>query len=113
LSNGIRTHSLIAGRSAAEPIGSRHGYPANCFLWQDCIAELAPYFPIRAPDLPGHGKTDKPLDCDYDLGFFVRFLSDYFDSMGLAKATLITHDLGGMAGLGFVARHPEKSPNSS
>lgn len=85
-----------------------HGYPATCHLWRHCIPPLAERFRVYAPDLPGHGRSDKPLDVDYDLDFFVHFLCGFYDALEIGRSSLIVHDLGGMVGLGFAARYPER-----
>ncbi|MCP4691225.1 MAG: alpha/beta hydrolase, partial [Desulfobacterales bacterium] len=85
-----------------------HGYPSSCYLWRHCMTSLAERFRVYAPDLPGHGRSDKPLDVDYNLDFFTDFLLDFYDALQLENPGLVVHDLGGTAGLGFTARHPER-----
>ncbi len=108
LKNGLTIHSLIAGNPDNPPLVLLHGYPVSCYLWRHCIPALSEHFHVYAPDLPGHGDSDKPLDIDYNLDFFVDFLVNYYAAMGLASAALAAHDLGGNAALGFVSRHPER-----
>ena len=108
LRDGLRIHTLVAGGEKSPPLVLLHGYPATCQLWRHCIPPLAGRFRVYAPDLPGYGRSDKPLDADYDLDFFVRFLLEFYDALGLERAGLVAHDIGGMVGLGFVARHPER-----
>jgi len=108
LPDGLRIHTLAAGAEASPPLVLLHGWPASGQLWRHCIPPLARHFRVYAPDLPGYGRSDKPLDVDYDLDFFVRFLLGFYDALGLEQAGLVAHDVGGMAGLGFVARYPER-----
>lgn len=37
-----------------------------------------------------------------------EFLKNLFDALGIARGVLVAHDVGGMAALGFAARHPER-----
>lgn len=108
LDNGLRIHYLAAGAEENPPLILLHGYPVTAQLWRHIIPPLAERFRIYAPDLPGHGGSDKPLDVDYDLDYLVRFVAGFYDALGLERAGLICHDLGGMAGLGFAARHPQR-----
>ncbi|NNG02039.1 MAG: alpha/beta hydrolase [Desulfobacteraceae bacterium] len=107
LVNGMKIHSLVAGSPQSPPLVLLHGYPTNAYLWRRCIPGLAEHFRVYAPDLPGHGDSDKPLDAEYDLDYFLRFLVAYFSVLNLPKAHLAVHDLGGAVGLGFASRNPE------
>lgn len=108
LQDGLRIHTLVAGAEESPRLVLLHGWPASGQLWRHCIPSLAGRFRVYAPDLPGHGRSDKPLDVDYGLDFFVRFLLGFYDALGLERAGLVAHDVGGMVGLGFVARYPER-----
>ncbi len=106
--HGMRIHTLVAGDPAAPPLVLLHGYPTSSALWRGCLPALARHRRVYAPDLPGHGASDKPGDVDYDLPFFVRFLEGFADVLGLRRFALAAHDLGGMAALGFAARRGER-----
>ncbi len=106
--NGLRIRTVVAGDPAAPPLVLLHGYPTSADLWRGCIPALARRRRVLAPELPGHGESDKPLDVDYDLGFFVPFLNAFADAAGLPRFALVAHDLGGMVALGFAARHPAR-----
>ncbi len=108
LKSGLRTHYLVSGAEESPALVLLHGYPSSCYLWRRCMEPLGERFRVYAPDLPGHGRSDKPLDVDYDLDFFTEFLLDFYDSLALENPGLVVHDLGGMAGLGFTARHQER-----
>jgi pimeloyl-ACP methyl ester carboxylesterase len=108
LRNGLKIHSLVADNNSFPPLILLHGYPTNAYLWRECIPSLSKKFQVYAPDLPGHGKSDKPLDAKYDLDFFINFLKEYYNTLCIEKAHLVVHDLGGMIGLGFASRYPEK-----
>lgn len=103
--HGLRIRTVRAGDPSAPPLVLLHGYPTSSDLWRNCIPDLARRRHVLAPDLPGHGDSDKPPDVDYDLPFFVRFLEGFADAAGLPRFALAAHDLGGMIALGFAARH--------
>lgn len=106
LTNGLGIHMLEAGLQGNPPMVLLHGYPANCRIWRNCIPLLARDYHVLAPDLPGHGKSDKPLNVPYDLAFLTTFLLDYLKTLKLEKIHLVCHDLGALAGLGLVCDHP-------
>lgn len=108
LKNKLKIHTLIKGDTANPPLILIHGWPSSSYLWRHLIPDLSKHFHVIAPDLPGHGKSEKPANTRYDLDFFRNFILDFYDAMHLKTATLVAHDLGGMAGLSFAVRHPER-----
>jgi haloalkane dehalogenase len=63
------------------------------------------------PDHIGCGLSDKPSASEYDYSLNSRIddLEWLLDERGLTKdLTLVLHDWGGMIGMGFAARHPER-----
>ena len=107
LQGGYTAHVQVAGDRHAPPLLLLHGYPSSHFLWRGCLPELTRHFCVYAPDLIGHGRSDKPLDVAYDLDLLVGFIRDLQQALGLEKIFLAAHDLGGMGALGFAARYPE------
>lgn len=59
-------------------------------------------------DLPGFGRSDKPADAQYHLGFFVTHLHALLDSLGIDRCTLLGNSLGGAIALGTALAHPER-----
>ena len=108
LKNNLTIHTLIAGNPTDPPLVLVHGWPSSCLLWRKMIPALSKKFYILAPDLPGHGQSDKPADIAYDLDFLRGFIRQFYDAMNLEKASLVVHDLGGMAGLSFAVRHKDR-----
>lgn len=99
---------LTAGNPKNPPLVMLHGWPSSSALWDKIIPGLSKDFYVIAPDLPGHGQSDKPEEQVYDLNFLRTFILDFYDALGLDRASLVAHDLGGMAGLSFAVRHPER-----
>ena len=58
------------------------------------------------PDLPGFGYSDKPLDVEYHLDFFVECVHQLLAALGVARATLVGNSLGGAVALGHALAHP-------
>lgn len=54
---------------------------------------------VLALDLPGFGRSDKPLDASYSFRFFDRVLDGALDALGVDDVGLAVHDLGGPVGL--------------
>ena len=108
LKNNLKIHTLIKGDKSNPPLVLIHGWPSCSLLWRHMIPELSKNFYVLAPDLPGHGKSDKPQNVKYDLNFLRGFILGFYDAVNLKTASLAAHDLGGMGGLSFAVRHPER-----
>ncbi len=105
--DGLRLAHLDEGDG--EPVVFVHGEPTWSFLWRKVIGPVreADYRCI-APDLPGFGRSDKPLELDwysYDrhTAAFVALLED----LALREATVVVHDWGGPVGLRAAVEHPD------
>ena len=108
LKSNLKIHTLIRGDKTHPPLILLHGWPSSSLLWRRLIPELSKRFYVLAPDLPGHGKSDKPETIPYDLNLLRGFILDFLDALDLKKAHLCVHDLGGMAGLSFAVRYPQR-----
>ena len=73
-----------------------HGLGASPSVWRDNIEALAQNNTVYAVDLPGHGKSDKPPDIDYDAVAGAHFLYKFMDELSIPRATLIGNSAGGL-----------------
>jgi haloalkane dehalogenase len=83
------------------PVVMLHGQPTWSYLFRDAFEPLldAGYRCI-APDLPGFGASDKPLDVGwYTYERHVRAVASLFEELDLRDVTLLMHDWGGPIGL--------------
>ncbi|HEX4047430.1 MAG TPA: alpha/beta fold hydrolase [Elusimicrobiota bacterium] len=91
---GLKTHLVRAG--AGEPVILLHGLGASSYSWRFAVAELARRYEVFAPDLPGFGRTDKPLDFDYSIAGLHRWVLALMDKLGLEKARFAGNSMGGV-----------------
>ena len=63
---------------------------------------------VYAIDLPGHGGSSKDVG-DGDLDFFVGVLAGFLDEMGIEKAHLAGHSMGGAIAAAFALAHPDRT----
>jgi haloalkane dehalogenase len=106
---GVRMHYLDEGQG--EPLVMLHGNPTWSFFYRHLVAGLSPSYRTIVPDHVGCGLSDKPGDDRYDyvLDRRVADLERLLDSIGVTSdLTLVLHDWGGMIGLAFATRHPER-----
>ncbi len=62
-----------------------------------------------APDLPGFGRSDKPVDQDwYTYDRHVEAMAPLLEELDLREATVVVHDWGGPVGLRLAVEHPDR-----
>lgn len=83
-----------------------HGMAGSSQTWRSVIKPLSRRFRVIAPDLPGHGESTKQRS-DYSLGAFAVLLRDLLDELGVTRATIIGHSLGGGVAMQFLYQHPD------
>jgi pimeloyl-ACP methyl ester carboxylesterase len=83
-----------------------HGMAGSSDTWEAVIPHLARRHRVIAPDLLGHGQSDKPRT-DYSLGAFAAGLRDLLDELRISRATIVGHSLGGGVAMQFIYQHPE------
>jgi pimeloyl-ACP methyl ester carboxylesterase len=83
-----------------------HGMAGSSDTWRAVVPQLAKKYRVVAPDLLGHGQSDKPRG-DYSLGAFAVWLRDLLDELGVTRATIVGQSLGGGVAMQFVYQHPD------
>jgi pimeloyl-ACP methyl ester carboxylesterase len=83
-----------------------HGITSDSAVWERVMPGLARAHTVIAPDLPGHGSSDKPKG-DYSLGAHACCLRDLLLVLGHERATLVGHSLGGGIAMQFAYQFPE------
>jgi haloalkane dehalogenase len=107
--DGISYHYLDEGKGDA--VVMVHGNPSWSFYYRNLVLALRDRYRCIVPDHVGCGLSDKPGDkrYDYTLSRRVDDLEKLIDHLGLTgKITLVLHDWGGMIGMAYAARHPER-----
>ena len=87
-----------------------HGHPTWSYLWRHLIPiALKQDYRVLAIDLPGFGKSDKPLREDFfTFKNYRDILLNFIDQMNLKNLTLVLHEWGGTLGLTLPMEDPEK-----
>lgn len=107
--DGLRYHYLDEG--SGEPLVMLHGNPTWSFYYRNLVLALSGHYRCIVPDHIGCGLSDKPGDdrYDYTLKSRVDDLERLLDHLGLDSGiTLVVHDWGGMIGMAYASRHPER-----
>jgi pimeloyl-ACP methyl ester carboxylesterase len=85
-----------------------HGVGCNSGTWLPLMPELVERFTVIAPDLLGHGDSDKPRG-DYSLGGYANGMRDLLTLLGVDKATVVGHSFGGGIAMQFAYQFPERT----
>jgi pimeloyl-ACP methyl ester carboxylesterase len=112
----IVTHSSVRlhGREVAYAAGGEgptllliHGIGGDWRTWEPVLEGLAEQHRVVAVDLPGHGGSSKGAG-DYSLGALASALRDLGGALGIERATVVGHSLGGGIAMQFAYQFPER-----
>jgi len=109
--NGHQMHYLDEGDAAAPAVVMLHGNPSWSFYFRKPVLALRDTYRCIVPDHIGMGLSEKPPQEAYGYR-----LQDRIDDLGTLleqpgipeRITLLLHDWGGMIGMGYACRHPER-----
>ncbi len=96
---------LLVGEG--DPLVLLHGFGGDINIWVFNQETLAAEHAVYAVDLPGHGASTKDIG-EGDLDFFVGVLADFLDAVGVEKAHLAGHSLGGAIAGAVAKEHPAR-----
>jgi pimeloyl-ACP methyl ester carboxylesterase len=106
-------HRIIHGyRRAYRVAGSGpvilliHGIGDNSTTWSTVQSKLAQRFTVIAPDLLGHGQSDKPR-ADYSVAAYANGMRDLLSVLDVERVTVVGHSLGGGVAMQFAYQFPQ------
>lgn len=102
--HGYKRAFRIAGSGPA--ILLIHGIGDNSTTWTGIHAKLAQRFTVIAPDLLGHGRSDKPR-ADYSIAAYANGMRDLLSVLDIERVTIIGHSLGGGVAMQFAYQFPQ------
>jgi pimeloyl-ACP methyl ester carboxylesterase len=89
------------------PVVLVHGMLNSSSHWQSVALDLASEYTVIAPDLIGHGDSAAPRG-DYSLGAHAASIRDLLTALGVERATLVGHSLGGGVAMQFFYQFPAR-----
>jgi 2-hydroxy-6-oxonona-2,4-dienedioate hydrolase len=92
---------------AGPPLVLVHGVGGDADQWAFCIDALAASHRVVALDLLGFGRSDKP-SIDYRIAGFVEVLDQLLSGLGIARASLLGHSMGGWIVAAFAVMYPDR-----
>jgi pimeloyl-ACP methyl ester carboxylesterase len=85
-----------------------HGLGCDHTTWLPVIRTLSRRFTVIAPDMLGHGLSDKPRG-DYSVGGYANGMRDLLTVLGIDRVTVVGHSLGGGVAMQFAYQFPERT----
>lgn len=107
-SQGLRLHYSDWGNEAAPPLIMVHGGLDHSRSWDTLALSMRSKYHVIAPDLRGHGDSDWASGSSYSLADHVYDLTSMMTSLGLEKAAIVGHSMGGMVSLVYAGAFPDK-----
>ena len=102
--NGMRLHYVEGGSGA--PLICLPGWPQTWFSYHPVAAQLAREYRVIIVDIRGMGTSDKP-ETGYDKKTMAADIYALMQHLGLSKASLLGHDIGGMVAASFAFNYPK------
>lgn len=101
--NGIELAYDRRGRGT--PLVLLHGFPLDHHAWDSVVSQLEDTFDIILPDLRGFGQSTT-VDTPYTMDDIASDVAGLLDQLGIEKASIAGHSMGGYVALAFASRYP-------
>ena len=96
-----------ARRGKGTPLVLLHGFPLDHHLWDDVSSLLEDTFDLILPDLRGFGESTT-LDAPYTMDDYASDIAGLLDQLGIQRAAVAGHSMGGYVALAFAKLYPER-----
>ncbi len=110
LPGGERVRVVESGDDEAPPVVLLHGWGCSAYAWRYLTPALADAgFRTIAVDLRGHGLSDRPADpSKYTHEAMIDHVVATLDELGVSRAPIVAHSMGGAVAMGLALRAPER-----
>jgi len=98
-------HYEVYGRG--RPVILLHGWLGSWGLWQDTMAYLGRSYRTYALDFWGFGESGKKRQ-SYNVQDFVILVNQFMEQLGIERAPLVGHSMGGTVSLSVAIQYPER-----
>src|SRR5271166_2132535 len=108
--DGVNVFYRAAGDPSAAAVLLLHGFPTSSFMFRELIPRLADQYRVIAPDFPGFGFTEVPVERKYIYSFdaLARTLEAFAEAAGISRYALYVFDYGAPIGFRLAMAHPDR-----
>ena len=103
--NGVNL--AYARRGKGTPLVLIHGFPLDSSSWSEVIPLLEDNFDIILPDLRGFGQS-ATVETTYTISDMADDIAGLLDHLGIEKAAIAGHSMGGYVALAFAKKYPKQ-----
>src|SRR5215469_9034785 len=98
--DSVQVFYRAAGDPSAPVVLLLHGFPTSSFMFRELIPRLAGDYRVIAPDLPGFGFTEVPVERRYDYSFaaLASTMEAFTQALELRRYALYVFDYGAPTG---------------
>ncbi len=98
------------GKPGGAPLVLIHGWTMSHWYFRPVLDALGADREIFALDLPGFGESDRPSPSAfaYDAAAFADVVDSVMAALGVPRADVLGHSMGGGVAVALAARHPER-----
>lgn len=104
-----RLHVRDSGARDAPAVVMLHGFGASLHTWEVWAQALSATHRVIRLDLPGHGLSEPDPANDYTDTRSIELVLALMDQLGVARASIVGHSIGGRIAWSLAARHPERT----
>jgi 2-succinyl-6-hydroxy-2,4-cyclohexadiene-1-carboxylate synthase len=110
LADGERVRVVHTGPPDAPPVVFLHGWACSAFAWRHLVGPIVAHgYRTVALDLRGHGLSDRPADpAKYTRAAMVAHCVETLDVLGVARAPVVAHSMGGAVAMALAMAQPER-----
>jgi 3-oxoadipate enol-lactonase len=94
------------GEGQKPPVVLIHGAGSSSVVWMDAVRRIAPRRRVIAPDLPGHGQSDRWHDPSIQM--YQEAVGTMCATLKLTRVILVGHSMGAQIALACAAAWPER-----
>ncbi len=98
------------GGATGEPLVLLHGFMMSHWYFRNVQPRFERDHQVIAIDLPGFGESDRPevAKFPYDVHAMAGAVCEVLDKLGIERAAVLGHSMGGGVALALAARRPER-----
>jgi pimeloyl-ACP methyl ester carboxylesterase len=107
--NGLKLHTVVAGRKDGPLAVLLHGYPESWYSWRNQIPPLIRAgYRVVVPDQRGYNLSEKPTEIrSYQINRLTADVRELIRISGYDKAVVVAHDWGGVVAWRLAMDHPD------
>lgn len=99
-------HYEVFGRG--RPVILLHGWLGSWGLWQETMSYLGRFYRTYALDFWGFGESGKKRS-SYAVQDFVSLVDQFMEQLGIERAPLVGHSMGGTVSLSVAIQYPQRA----